>query len=92
MQFFVFAFWMYGTRSLEYEGSNIPDPVVDVDVCQAIAEEVVKERDVQKSTLDPVALCVAEHKVQSRHEEDVEGDKEEEGVVSAGSEGVGKED
>ena len=52
---------------------------MDVDVCQAIAEEVVKERDVQKSTLDPVALCVAEHKVKSGHEEDVEGDKEEEG-------------
>ena len=65
---------------------------MDVDVCQAIAEEVVKERDVQKATLDPVALCVRKHKVQSRHEEDVEGNEEEEGVISAGPEGVGKED
>ena len=65
---------------------------MDVDVCKPIAEEVVKERDIQKSTLDPVALCVAEHKVKSGHEEDVEGDKEEERVISARPEGVCKED
>ena len=78
---------------MENEGSNNkPDPVVDVDVCQAVAKEVMKERDVQKAALHPVALCVAEHKVKSRHEEDVEGDKEEEWVISAGPKGVGKED
>ena len=65
---------------------------MDVDVCKPIAEEVVKERDIQKSTLDPVALCVAEHKVKSGHEEDVEGDKEEERVISTRPEGVCKED
>ena len=65
---------------------------MDVDVCQAVAEEVVKERDVQKSTLLPISFCVAEHKVEGRHEEDVESHKEEERVISARPKGVSKED
>ena len=49
-----------------------------VDVCQAVAEEVVEERDVEETTLDPVALGVTVEK------EDIK-DVLEEGDVEVGA-------
>ena len=46
-----------------------------VDVCQPVAEEVVEERDVEETTLDPVALGVTEEKEDIRDVEE-EGDVE----------------
>ena len=65
---------------------------MDVYVGQAVAEEVVEEGDVEEAALHPVALGVAEHEVDGGHEEDVETDEDEQGVVFAGPEGVGVED
>ena len=68
------------------------DPVVDVDVGQAVADHVVEEAEVEEATLLPVHLGVGEDEVEDGHQKDVAGQEDQEWVVASGAEGVGEED
>ena len=57
------------------------DPVVDVDVGEAVADDVVEEGEVEEAALDPVLGRVREYDVQARHQEYVARQEDQEGVV-----------
>ena len=57
------------------------DPVVDVDVGEAVADDVVEEGEVEEAALDPVLGRVGEDDVQTRHQEYVARQEDEQGVI-----------
>ena len=69
-----------------------PDPIVYVDVGQPVANHVMEKAQVQKAAFLPVDFGVRENKVQNRHDQDVDAQKNQHWEVHAGPEGVGEQD
>ena len=63
-----------------------------VNVGKPIPDQIVKEGEVEEAPLLPVLLGVGEHKVQGRHEQYVNPEEYQKGIVVARAKGVGEED
>ena len=63
---------------------------MDVDVGEAVADDVVEKGDVEEAALHPVLGGVREYAVQDGHEDDVAREEDQQGVIAPGLEGVGE--
>ena len=64
-------------RYFEVRDCWLPDPVVNIDIGQSVSNKIVEEGKIEKSSLLPIFLGVAEDIMQGRHEEDVSRDEDE---------------